>query len=209
MKVATQLAEPMEHPVLGVFRRRWWMVAVAWALTMAATLLFTSRQAPVYRASTSLVVVPDTTIQDAADVLRSLDTLDRRTIIATFAKLPSTPETRSAATETLGLPAGDLADYTVLAGVVPNTNIIKIDVDGADPERAAALCNALAGVVGASAPRLYRIFALQVIERAVPRRRPVRPDMRRNLVVGAIVGLLVGAAVAAGGDYVRRRTAAA
>jgi capsular polysaccharide biosynthesis protein len=207
MKTATRGADTIPHPVAGVVRRQWWIVATVWALTMAATMLFTARQVPVYRASTSLVVVPDAKIQDPADVLRSLDTLDRRTIIATLARLPMTPESRSAAADALGVPLADIRDYTVLAGVVPNANIIKIDVEGIDAERAAALCNALARVVSTSAPQLYRIFTLQMIERATPRSRPVRPDMRRNLVVGAIVGLLVGAAIAAGADYARRRIA--
>lgn len=208
MTLVARTAGRPAHPVTAAFRRHWWVVAVAWALTMAATVFFTARQTPVYRASTSLVVVPDAGVQDAADVLRSLDTLDRRTIIATFARLPSTPESREAAAALLGRPAGEFADDIVLAGVTPSTNIVRIDVEGPDPARAAELCNALAGVVGRSAPQLYRIFALQVIERAVPRNRPVRPDIRRNLVVGAIIGLLVGAAAAAGGDYLRRRTAA-
>lgn len=206
MQLAARTPEHVDHAVVGVFRRSWWIVAIAWGATLAATALLTARQTPVYRASASLVVVPQTTIAEA-DLVRSLDTLDRRTIVATFAKLPSTPETRAAAAPLAGLSSRDATEYAVLAGVVPNTNIIKIDVEGPDPSRAAQLCNAVADVVGRTAPQLYRIFALQTIERAVPRSRPERPDMRRNLVAGAIVGLLVGAAAAAAGDYVRRRRA--
>jgi capsular polysaccharide biosynthesis protein len=204
MQATVRRTEPVVHPVARVFRREWWIVAVVWAMTLAATIVFTARQAPVYRASTSLAVVPDAKVQDPADVLRSLDTLDRRTIIATLAKLPSTPETRAAAADALGMPRGTVSDYTVAAGVVPSANIIKIDVEGPDPQRTAAFCNALADGLSASAPKLYRIFALQTIERAVPRAQAVRPDLRRNLVVAAIVGLLLGAAVAAGADYARR-----
>lgn len=208
MAVAIRPPRVADSPVADAFRRHWWIVAIAWALTIAATLFFTSRQTPVYRASTSLVVVPDKQVQDAENLLRSLDTLDRRTVIATFARLPPTPESREAAAGLLGAPASDFADYSVLAGVTPSTNIIRIDVEGPDPRRASELCNALARVVSRTAPELYRTFTLQVIERAVPRERPVRPDMRRNLVVGAIVGLLVGAAAAAASDYLRRASAA-
>jgi capsular polysaccharide biosynthesis protein len=207
MKTAARAADPIPHPMAGVVRRQWWIVAIVWALTLATTVLVTTRQTPVYRASASLAVVPDPKVQDPADVLRSLDTLDRRTIVATLARIPMTAESRSAAAEAIGATAADLRDYTVVAGVVPNANIIKIDVEGPDAERAAAFSNALSAIASESAPRLYRIFTLQVIERAVPRPRPVRPDMRRNLVVGAIVGLLVGAALAAGVDYSRRRLA--
>jgi capsular polysaccharide biosynthesis protein len=207
MKTAARAAEPISHPVAGVVRRQWWIVAIVWAVTIVVTIVVTARQTPVYRASTSLVVVPDAKMQEPADVLRSLDTLDRRTIIATLARLPMTPESRAAAAGAIGVAPADLRDYAITAGVVPSANIIKIDVEGADAERAAAFCNAVAGVMSASAPQLYRIFTLQVIERAVPRPRPVRPDMRRNLVVGAIAGLLIGAAFAAGADYVRRRVA--
>ncbi|HSL19897.1 MAG TPA: hypothetical protein VK886_00040 [Vicinamibacterales bacterium] len=208
MALAMRSARAVEQPVADAFKRHWWIVAITWALTLAATAFFTSRQVPVYRASTSLAVAPDAGLQDAADVLRSLDTLDRRTIIATFARLPSTPESREEAARLLRAPLRELADYTVLAGVTPNTNIIRIDVEGPDAARAAELSNALAVVVSRRAPELYRIFTLQVIERAVPRSRPVRPDMRRNVVVGAIVGLLLGAAAAAGGYYLRRKAAA-
>lgn len=168
------------------------VVLGAIALTLLACAFFTSRQPRVYRASTTVVVTPNTDVEGMGDVLRSLETLERRTVIATFARVPATAETRAAAARQLGRADADLSPYRVEASVLPNTNIIKIDVEGPDAAAAAVVANAVSEATRDEVRRMYRIFTLRTLAAASPAPQPVRPDPRRNYVVAGILGLFLG-----------------
>jgi capsular polysaccharide biosynthesis protein len=186
-----------------VLRRGWWIVLLVLTACLAASALVTSRQAPVYRASTTLVVTPNTDVEGTADILRSLDTLERRSVIATFARIPPIPETRSAAAIRMGREAAELTRYWIEASVLPNTNIVKIDVEGPDGYVAASVANAVAGVTREEARRLYRIFTLKTLAEAVPASTPAYPEPRRNYAVAGILGLFLGAGAAFVAERVR------
>lgn len=181
----------MNESFLRVLTRRWWVPAVTLAAGLVSGFWWTSREPRIYRASAMLAVVPNSAIGDA-DVLRSLDSLERRTLLATFARLPATRETRSAVAERLQRNPADLAGYQVGASVLPNTNIIRIDVDGPDPRMAAEMANVAGDVVGAEARSLYRIYTMRSIAAAEVSRGPIHPDPRRNSLAAGVLGLFIG-----------------
>lgn len=188
---------------LRALRRGAWLVLVVTAVAVAIAWGVTARQNPTYLASASLVAVPNSEVEDTTDLLRSLETLERRTVVATFARLPGSPEIRDAVAGRLGVEPRDLRAYWVGGAVVPNTNIVRLDVYGPDPGRAAEVANAAAREVRREARRLYRIYSLRVIARAEPPRRPVRPDARRNATVAALLGLFLGVLAALALEAVR------
>jgi polysaccharide biosynthesis transport protein len=143
-------------------------------------------------------------IDNSSDLLRSLDTLERRTVVATFARIASTREVRMVAAEQLGLGPDELRGHRVSASVVSSTNLIRIRADGPDPRIVAALANAASGVTEAEARRLYRIFTLHPVEAAVVPQRPVHPDPVRNVGVGIVLGLFLGMLAAVGFEGVGR-----
>ena len=181
----------MNDSFLLILRRWWWVPAVMLGVGAAAGLGWTSLQPQVYRASTMLAVVPTSEIGDA-DVLRSLDALERRTLLATFARLPGTPHSRVAIAAAVHKDLRDLASYEIGASVLPNTNIIRVDVDGPDPRLAAELANAAGVVAAADARSLYRIYTMRSIADADPSYGPIRPDVRRNSLAAGVAGLFIG-----------------
>lgn len=199
-----------DHPspdnfYLRALRRGVWLVLVVILVAVAVAWGWTSRQSPTYQATTSLVVTPNTEVEDITDLLRSLETLERRTVVATFARLPASPETADAVAERLGVEPREIRHYWIGGAVVPNTNIVRIDVYGPDPERAAEVANATARVVRREARHLYQIYSLYEMARAEPPSRPVRPDARRNAVVAAILGFFLGVLATLGLEAVRSR----
>ena len=177
-------------------RRRWWTILLAVVIALGAAAWATSRQEPVYQASTTMAVVPNAQVSGTEEVLRSLDTLERRTVVATFARIPGTAETREAAARRLGLDGRQLRAYRVRASVLPNTNLIKLDVEGPDGRTAAAVANAAAEVTRLEAGQMYRIYTMHTLEKAVPARRPIQPVPARNYLVAGLLGLFLGAGTA-------------
>lgn len=191
--------------LIAAFRRGWWIILAAMALALVVAAMLSRGQVPLYRSATTLIVVPARETKDTSDILKSLETLERRTVVATFAKIPSAPETRAAAAKSLSLGENALAGYRIEGSVVPNTNIIRIDVEGSDGKTVADVANAAAAVTNTQARALYRIYALQTLARALPQSRPIHPDGRRNYLVALVLGAFVGCAAALSWPYVSVR----
>jgi uncharacterized protein involved in exopolysaccharide biosynthesis len=189
-----------------VFRglvRGWWIVLLALAVALAVAWWLTGRETPVYSAEAMLVVTPSSELETNDELLDAIEALERRTVVATFARLPRAPETKLRAAERMGIEPREIGSYWVGASVVPSTNVIRIEVQGPDAERAAALANAVSAATRREARRLYRIYSLRDMAAAEAPRRPVRPDLRRNLAVAAVLGLFAGLAVAVGIELAR------
>lgn len=96
----------------------------------------------------------------------------------------------------MGIDAKGIRGYQIHASVLPNTNIIKVDVEGPDPRRAADVANAAAAVTRREARSMYRIYTMHPLERAVPARHPIYPTPGRNYLVAGLLGLFLGLGVA-------------
>jgi capsular polysaccharide biosynthesis protein len=193
---------PLES-FLASMRRWWWLPLATAVLATAAALAVTSRETPRYAATATAVVAPTAEVE-SSELLRSLDTLERRTVVATFARIAGTRESRTASAEHLGLRARDVSGHRISASVVSSTNLIRIRVEGPDPETAAALANAATHVTRLEAERLYRVFTLHPVEAATPPARPIHPDPQRNAGVGMVLGLFLGVLVVSGVTGARR-----
>lgn len=183
---------PSSHLYRQALTRGWWIVLLTVILALGAAAWATSRQEPVYRATTTLAVIPNSEVSGTEDVLRSLDTLERRTVVATFARIPSTAETRADAARRLKIDDRELRKYHIRASVLPNTNIIKVDVEGPDRRRVAQVANAAAAVTRREARNMYRIYTMHTLEKAVSARRPIHPTPARNYLVAGLLGLFLG-----------------
>lgn len=192
---------------LRALRRGWWVALLAAAVTVLVAWLFASRENPVYRASASLVATPSSDVDDAGDVLDAIDTLERRTIVATFSKIPAAPDTREDAAGRLGVEPREIRYYWIGASVLPNTNVIRIDVLGPDPERAAEVANAVAAETRHEARSLYGVYTLRRLARAVAPDEPERPNPGRAVVVGGVLGLFLGVLAALALEGLRSREA--
>jgi capsular polysaccharide biosynthesis protein len=189
--------------VLRGLVRGWWIVVLALAVALAVAWWLTGRETPVYSAEALVVVTPSSELQANDELLDAIEALERRTVVATFARLPRAPETKRRAAERMGVEPREIRTYWVGASVVPSTNVIRIEVQGPDAERAAAVANEVSAATRREARRLYRIYSLREMAAAEVPRRPVRPDLRRNLAVAAVLGLFVGLTVAVGIELAR------
>lgn len=189
---------PGPGPDLPLYRR-WlsaglWIVPLVLALSVGTAFVVTSRQTPVFRTTATVAVVPSAAIREVPDLMRGLETLERRTVIATFAQIPSTERIREAAARALTLQRDSLPYYRTQAFVIPNTNLIRIEVEGPDPVRATALANALVSTTTVEAEAMYRVFEVTALAGAVPPTGPVAPNPRRALALAAILGAFLGIA---------------
>lgn len=192
-----------EFDYAGALRRNWPVIAAVLVVALIVTAIVTARQTPVYETSAQLVVAPSASISDPADQVRTLETLERRTVVATFARMAATDELRAHVATALKLDPKRARAFRTRGSVVPNTNIIRIDTRGPDPKLAADIANAAAERTAREAEELYRVYSLRFLARATPPGEPAYPDRQRNFLVGGAIGLFLGVATALARERLR------
>jgi uncharacterized protein involved in exopolysaccharide biosynthesis len=192
---------------LRAARRGWWLALLVLVACVAVAGWLAARESPVYKSSASLVATPSSRLEANDEILDAIEGLERRTVLATFAKIPPASETRDSAARRLDLPPDDLRYYWVGAYVLPNTNVIRIDVVGPDPERTAEVADAVASETREEARSLYGVYTLRRLARAEVADEPERPDPKRSAAIGGVVGLFLAALAALALEAARSRSA--
>ena len=189
------------HDPVGAILRRWWLPLAGALLGAIIALIAASSGTERYRASSVAAVVPSAAVE-STDLLRSVDTLERRTIVATAAELVATVPTRRDA----GLTAADESGYTMEARVIPNTNLVRVTVEGVEAARVAAIAAETPQVLGRQLRELFKVYDVQTVSEANPAAAIIGGGNARNVIGGAIAGTLLGALAAIALQFTGRST---
>lgn len=185
--------------------QRWWLILLVTLISVAVAAWLTARQESAFRATASLVVTPNSSLDDPNHILRSLETLERRTVVATLADIPSSSSALEQAAGFLQEDASFLRDYRIRGSVKPQTNIIRIEVTGPNRVEVPRVADAVADATIQTGRSMYRVYSLRPLARAGVAAAAVNPDPRRNLLTGVVVGLLLGLLAAVLPDLPRLR----
>lgn len=178
------------------------LIALHWKLIAAIALATTGIawlvavvQTPTYRATALAAVAPLSAQLPANEVLRGVEVLERRTVIATVAALASTDATRTQAAAGSG--------YGIEAAVLPNTNLFRVNVEGSDGAEAVAIANRVPAVLSKQTEAMYKYYGVTVVSPAGSA-SPFRPRQGRAVAAGLLIGLFLGLLAA----YAMQRRAA-
>ena len=179
-------------------QRGWWIIVATMLLAMNFSLLISYLTTPVYQVSSRFIVSPNAGIYDNSwDIVSSLDTLDRRSIINTYKELLASrsiyggsPEIQEISTEELD------NDYTISVVVVPDTNILKLTVEGPDPNRAVMIANAIGTQSLVAINKLYPVYNFSILDRPELPTEPIRPQTLQNAGLALLIGAIVGTGLA-------------
>lgn len=175
----------------------WKLVAVTTILATAIAWSLAAVQPPQYRAVALAAITPTSDNLNPQEMLRGVEVLERRTVVATVAALAST----QAVQNELGS-----GPYVLEAVVVPNTNLFRIVVEGDDGAQAAALANRIPPVLSRHAAAMFRFYRVTTVAPATTPTAPFLPRTGRALMSGLLIGLFLGLLTAYAAR--RRRTLA-
>jgi diguanylate cyclase (GGDEF)-like protein len=179
---------------LKVIIRRWWIILLVLAATLASTYVFTINQTPIYETVNTFIMRPRASfVTDEDEVVRVVDTLSRRTEInTTYAEVASSTLIKKRAIERLGLSSRAKKGLSISSKVIAGTNILEISVQGPDPVVLKAFANAVSDETRDYVSNLYDVFELEPLDEAEIPTTPVKPKKMLNLAVGGILGLILG-----------------
>jgi hypothetical protein len=168
--------------------RHWRVVALIAAAAMLVAWLLAAIQPKRYRAISIAAITPDARLLEPAEMIRGVDTLERRVIVASITALANAPATRES--------AGATDDYDISAFVLPNTNLFRIEVEGANARQAASIANRLPDYLAGQARAMYRVYGVTLVSPASAPKHHFLPRADRAAATGLALGVLLGIAAA-------------
>ncbi len=100
---------------LQMLQRSWWIVLLTALAALVIALAAVFFIPPTFRSTARFVVSPNLEqigLQDDTDLLRSLEALDRRSIIATYAEVVNSERIFNEAVAALGMSPAEILEYT-------------------------------------------------------------------------------------------------
>ncbi|HEX3581731.1 MAG TPA: hypothetical protein VH087_08195 [Thermoanaerobaculia bacterium] len=164
-------------------RTRWKPMAATIAAALVIAAIIAVALPKRYRATAVGVVAPLTNTLTPSEAFHGVEALDRRSVVATVAALPSTSSLQR-------------RDYDVSAVVLPNTNLVRIDVDASSPQMAASVANTTLNELGAQTTSMFKYYGVTPVTRAVAPTVPAKPHRGRILLAGLVIGLFLAVGVA-------------
>ena len=182
---------------LRMLQRSWWIIVITTLATLIAALVMAYLTPPTYQATARFIVSPSPTlITGGSNLLNSLSTLDKRSIITTYAEILNSQRIYNDTISLLQLNNVDLSEYHYRAVALPDANIIEFSVTGPDRETVYTLTNSIGQRAVEYVHGLYQVYELSVLDAAVPPTVPISPQPLRSAGVALVVGLALGVVLA-------------
>ena len=70
-----------------MLQRNWWLILLTAMVALTVSLAISYIASPQFSAVARFIIIPSSSLTSGADVVRSLDTLDRRSVVATYAEV--------------------------------------------------------------------------------------------------------------------------
>lgn len=183
----TTAAELLWHSL----RYGWWLILLAALIAVVTAAGLTANRPVVYQSVVEMAVTPNTSVEDDGDILDAIELLDRRSLIATLARVPETSEVKERAAQRIGWAEASENRYRVRTRLEPYTFIVRVEVSGPEQDKATQLADSVAWTSRRESHGLYRLFSLRSIGQARARGQ-VRSDPGQDYVVAAILGAFAG-----------------
>jgi len=171
-------------PISRLMLRDWKRVLLTAIAVTAIAWSLAAMQPRRYRASVLASVGPLAETLEPNELLRSVEVLERRTVVGTVAALASTPVTRARAAVASG--------YRVEPVVLPNTNLFRVDVEGDNPAQTAAIANRFPEILNAQTRAMYKYYGVNLVSPATAPDAPFSPRTGRAIAAGFAIGLFLG-----------------
>jgi succinoglycan biosynthesis transport protein ExoP len=171
-----------------MLQRNWWLILLTAMVALTVSLTISYLATPQFSAVARFIIVPSSSLTSGADVVRSLDTLDRRSVVATYAEVMNSSRILENASNFLNLDAATiLKDYSIQAVDLPDSSVLELTVSGPNPQLAAQLANAIGFQSITFTRSLNLIYELNILDTADPPELPFSPEPMRD---GAVAEFL-------------------
>ncbi len=177
--------------LIQIGRRNWWIIVLTTGTALLISIVISSLTEPTYRTSARFIVSPNRELEER-EIINSLEALDKRSVVVTYAEVLRSNRIWGAAQQELNIDAVSLADYGLTAVVLPEANVLELTITGPDPAQTAALANTMGEKAIDYMSNLYPVHLFGFLDKAPEPKRPFAPQTLQNAVLATAFGLGLG-----------------
>ncbi|GAB4535845.1 MAG: hypothetical protein Fur0018_26330 [Anaerolineales bacterium] len=181
---------------LRMLRNGWWLIVLTAIVATNAALIADYLATPMYQTSARFVVSPSPDTISSRDAVNSLATLDKRSIVSTYAEFLNSQRIYQDTLTALGLESANLRDYSHNAVVLPDANILELTVIGPDPALVTTLANSIGQRAIGEIQNVYQVYDIRFLDPAIEPRKPFSPNPTRDAALAMTLGIVSGGALA-------------
>jgi len=182
---------------LRIIRKGWWLILITALVALNLSLVYSYYLTrPTYEAVARFIVSPNIQNIESKDLVNSLEALDKRSIISTYAEVLNSREIINKTLTVLGMDPVRFAKYSLSVTVLPDANIIRFSVQGPDPQGVATLANSIGQNAIDFIRNLYVIYNIEFLDQAVVPTVPIEPQPIQNAALALLAGLIFGVGLA-------------
>ena len=180
-----------------MLQRSWWIVAITAMTGLLVSLIASFLTTPVYRTTARFIVSPNPAyLGENQNVLDSIDTLDKRSIVTTYAEILNSPRIYDETVNLLQLNPVEFDAYKYEAVVLPDTNIIEFAVQGPNAQTVSTLANNIGDRTIRFVQGLYPVYDFTLLDPAAVPMLPISPQPLRDAGISLVIGLALGVGLA-------------
>ena len=180
-----------------IIQRGWWLILVTTLTAVNISLIYSYYiTVPMYEAVARFIVSPNVKNTDVRDMVNSMDALDKRSIISTYAEVLNSYQIINGTLELLRKNPNDFDQYTMSVTVLPDANIIRFSVKGPNPEVATLLANSIGQHAIDYLRNLYIVYDIDFLDKALIPTDPYQPQPAQDAALAFMVGLVLGVGLA-------------
>ena len=174
--------------------RRWWVVLIVGSVIIGGINWRVASTPAAYQSTILFALTPEPGLEQD-DLLRALGLLNNDTVSATFADVLSSGATLDSAFAAIETSARQ-SDYSISATVAPESNVIRVQVDGPSRRTVEALHDSLRPIIDRLVQDIYSVFRIRYL--SAPESSPARiePPQMLALAVSIVIGIGAGSLLA-------------
>jgi capsular polysaccharide biosynthesis protein len=181
---------------LRMLQRGWWLILLTALVALFIALLSAFLTVPIYRTTARFVVNPNPSLVASQDAITSLEALDKRSIISTYAEFINSERILQETYTELKLTPAAALKYTRTTVVLPDANILELSVTGPDQGMVANIANSLGQRAINYIHGIYQVYEISLLDPAIVPSIPERPQPVRDGILALVLGLVIGVVLA-------------
>ncbi len=189
-----------------MLQRGWWLVALVTLIALTASLTMSYIAVPQYQATARLIITPGALLTSEGNpevLIAGLETLDLRSVVATYTEVMSSKKILNEALTYLNIKEFNTKEYVILAVALPESSVLELSVTGPNQQLVTDLANALGYQTILFTRSLNRAYDLNFLDEAVTPETPVSPKPIQDAALSLALGLVIGIAIAILSEQIR------
>lgn len=179
-----------------IIKKKYWIIAIITtvAIIVSAVISFFVLK-PKYQANSTLIV--NTEKNEETQMITGDQFNVTQKLAVTYGEIIKSRSVMDPVIKNLGLEETyDELVKKVTVSPVKDTQIINISVQDTNPNKARDIANEIPEVFKKEAKRITKANSVEVIDKAIAPKEPVKPNKKMNIAIAAVLGVMIGLFVA-------------